>query len=162
LAVCAGSCGPGNLHLINGLFDCHRSRVPVLGIAAQIPSGQICGANGQVRWTSPRFCYPGSNSARPLPSTSSFRPSRSGWQEIVTFSPQLRFRAAKLLGAGFSLLAFHERGARDAVVMPGWRAPPVAGNEEWDDPECRRATISLSCADLPAEGNSTDRVHAPS
>jgi len=30
LAVCAGSCGPGNLHLINGLFDCHRSRVPVL------------------------------------------------------------------------------------------------------------------------------------
>jgi pyruvate dehydrogenase (quinone) len=29
LAVCAGSCGPGNLHLINGLFDCHRSRVPV-------------------------------------------------------------------------------------------------------------------------------------
>src|SRR4051794_30830810 len=32
LAVCAGSCGPGNLHLINGLFDCHRSRVPVLAI----------------------------------------------------------------------------------------------------------------------------------
>jgi pyruvate dehydrogenase (quinone) len=41
LAVCAGSCGPGNLHLINGLFDCHRSRVPVLGIAAQIPSGEV-------------------------------------------------------------------------------------------------------------------------
>src|SRR6201988_5261447 len=41
LAVCAGSCGPGNLHLINGLFDCHRSRVPVLPIAAQIPSSEI-------------------------------------------------------------------------------------------------------------------------
>jgi pyruvate dehydrogenase (quinone) len=41
IAVCAGSCGPGNLHLINGLFDCHRSRVPVLGIAAQIPSNEI-------------------------------------------------------------------------------------------------------------------------
>src|SRR6478609_7867163 len=41
LAVCAGSCGPGNLHLINGLFDAHRSRVPVLAIAAQIPSGEI-------------------------------------------------------------------------------------------------------------------------
>src|ERR1700682_4969083 len=41
LAVCAGSCGPGNLHLINGLFDCHRSRVPVLGVAAQIPSAEI-------------------------------------------------------------------------------------------------------------------------
>jgi pyruvate dehydrogenase (quinone) len=41
LAVCAGSCGPGNLHLINGLFDCHRSRVPVLAIAAQIPSAEL-------------------------------------------------------------------------------------------------------------------------
>ena len=41
LAVCAGSCGPGNLHLINGLFDCHRSRVPVLAIAAHIPSHEI-------------------------------------------------------------------------------------------------------------------------
>src|SRR6202790_4083091 len=41
IAVCAGSCGPGNLHLINGLFDCHRSRVPVLAIAAQIPSQEL-------------------------------------------------------------------------------------------------------------------------
>ena len=41
IAVCAGSCGPGNLHLINGLFDCHRSRVPVLAIAAQIPSAEV-------------------------------------------------------------------------------------------------------------------------
>jgi len=41
LAVCGGSCGPGNLHLINGLYDCHRNRVPVLAIAAQIPSGEI-------------------------------------------------------------------------------------------------------------------------
>jgi pyruvate dehydrogenase (quinone) len=43
LAACAGSCGPGNLHLINGLFDAHRSRVPVLAIAAQIPSAEIGG-----------------------------------------------------------------------------------------------------------------------
>src|ERR1035438_8133662 len=41
LAVCAGRCGPGNLHLINGLYDCHRSRVPVLAIAAHIPSPEI-------------------------------------------------------------------------------------------------------------------------
>lgn len=41
LSVCAGSCGPGNLHLINGLFDCHRNRVPVLAIAAHIPSAEI-------------------------------------------------------------------------------------------------------------------------
>ena len=43
LGVCAGSCGPGNLHLINGLFDAHRTRVPVLAIAAQIPSAEIGG-----------------------------------------------------------------------------------------------------------------------
>ncbi|MCU1482768.1 MAG: pyruvate dehydrogenase [Subtercola sp.] len=41
LAVCAGSCGPGNLHLINGLFDAHRSGAPVLAIASHIPSEQI-------------------------------------------------------------------------------------------------------------------------
>lgn len=41
LAVCAGSCGPGNLHLINGLFDANRSRVPVLAIAAHIPTSEI-------------------------------------------------------------------------------------------------------------------------
>ncbi|GAA1862191.1 ubiquinone-dependent pyruvate dehydrogenase [Brevibacterium marinum] len=41
LAVCAGSCGPGNLHLINGLYDAQRSRVPVLAIAAHIPSDEI-------------------------------------------------------------------------------------------------------------------------
>ncbi|WP_417760850.1 ubiquinone-dependent pyruvate dehydrogenase [Shewanella sp.] len=41
LSVCAGSCGPGNMHLINGLFDCHRNRVPVLAIAAHIPSAEI-------------------------------------------------------------------------------------------------------------------------
>ena len=43
LAVCAGSCGPGNLHLINGLFDANRSGVPVLAIAAQIPAAEIGG-----------------------------------------------------------------------------------------------------------------------
>jgi len=55
LAVCAGSCGPGNLHLINGLFDCHRSRVPVLAIAAQIPSAEI-GA-GYFQETNPQTLF---------------------------------------------------------------------------------------------------------
>ncbi|MFF3450175.1 pyruvate dehydrogenase [Streptomyces sp. NPDC002667] len=41
LAACAGSCGPGNLHLINGLYDAHRSMAPVLALASQIPSGEI-------------------------------------------------------------------------------------------------------------------------
>jgi len=41
LAVVAGSCGPGNLHFINGLYDAQRSRVPVLAIASHIPSAEI-------------------------------------------------------------------------------------------------------------------------
>jgi len=55
LAVCAGSCGPGNLHLINGLYDCHRSRVPVLAIAAQIPSREI--GSGYFQETHPEHLF---------------------------------------------------------------------------------------------------------
>jgi pyruvate dehydrogenase (quinone) len=55
LAVCAGSCGPGNLHLINGLYDCHRSRVPVLAIAAQIPSHEI--GSGYFQETHPEHLF---------------------------------------------------------------------------------------------------------
>ena len=55
LAVCAGSCGPGNLHLINGLFDCQRSRVPVLGIAAHIPSPEI--GSGYFQETHPQTLF---------------------------------------------------------------------------------------------------------
>src|SRR5437899_4014429 len=55
LAVCAGSCGPGNLHLINGLYDCHRSRVPVLAIAAHIPSPEI--GSGYFQETHPQDLF---------------------------------------------------------------------------------------------------------
>ena len=55
LAVCAGSCGPGNLHLINGLFDAHRSRVPVLAIAAQIPSAEV--GRGYFQETRPELLF---------------------------------------------------------------------------------------------------------
>jgi pyruvate dehydrogenase (quinone) len=55
LAVCAGSCGPGNLHLINGLFDCHRNRVPILAIAAQIPSHEI--GSGYFQETHPEHLF---------------------------------------------------------------------------------------------------------
>ena len=47
LAVCEGSCGPGNLHLINGLFDANRSRVPVLAIAAHIPREEMAAATSR-------------------------------------------------------------------------------------------------------------------
>src|SRR6202790_1362209 len=70
LVVCAGSCGPGNMHLINGLYDCHRSRVPVLAIAAQIPSREL-GSN-YFQETRPdilfkdcsHYCEPISNAAQ--------------------------------------------------------------------------------------------------
>ncbi|RYX89204.1 MAG: ubiquinone-dependent pyruvate dehydrogenase [Bradyrhizobiaceae bacterium] len=55
LAVCAGSCGPGNLHLINGLYDAHRTRTPVLAIAAQIPSAEIGG--GYFQETNPQALF---------------------------------------------------------------------------------------------------------
>jgi pyruvate dehydrogenase (quinone) len=55
ITVCAGSCGPGNLHLINGLYDCHRSRVPVLAIAAQIPSQEI--GSGYFQETDPQHIF---------------------------------------------------------------------------------------------------------
>src|ERR1700756_660196 len=55
LAVCAGSCGPVNLHLINGLYDCPRSRVPVLAIAAQIPSVEI--GSGYFQETHPEHLF---------------------------------------------------------------------------------------------------------
>src|SRR6201982_2809536 len=55
LAVCAGSCGPGNLHLINGLYDCQRNRVPVLAIAAQVPSNEI--GSGYFQETHPEHLF---------------------------------------------------------------------------------------------------------
>jgi pyruvate dehydrogenase (quinone) len=55
LAVCAGSCGPGNLHLINGLFDCQRNHVPVLAIAAHIPSAEI--GSGYFQETHPQELF---------------------------------------------------------------------------------------------------------
>jgi pyruvate dehydrogenase (quinone) len=55
LAVCAGSCGPGNLHLINGLYDCHRNGVPVVAIAAQIPTAEI--GSGYFQETHPESLF---------------------------------------------------------------------------------------------------------
>lgn len=55
LAVCVGSCGPGNLHLVNGLFDAQRSRVPVLAIAAQIPGPEI--GSGYFQETRPQELF---------------------------------------------------------------------------------------------------------
>jgi pyruvate dehydrogenase (quinone) len=55
LAVCVGSCGPGSLHLINGLYDANRSRVPVLAIAAQIPGPEM--GSGYFQETHPQDAF---------------------------------------------------------------------------------------------------------
>lgn len=55
LTVCAGSCGPGNLHLINGLYDCHRNGVPVIAIAANITSTEI--GSGYFQETDPKALF---------------------------------------------------------------------------------------------------------
>jgi pyruvate dehydrogenase (quinone) len=55
LTACAGSCGPGNLHLINGLFDAHRSNAPVLAIASHIPSSEI--GTGYFQETHPEILF---------------------------------------------------------------------------------------------------------
>src|SRR5271167_2063286 len=55
LAACAGSCGPGNLHLINGLFDAHRSNAPVLAIASHIPTREI--GTGYFQETHPEILF---------------------------------------------------------------------------------------------------------
>ena len=72
LAVCAGSCGPGNLHLINGLYDCHRNGVPVLAIAAQIPTAEI--GSGYFQETHPESLFKDCSYSCQLVSTSAQMP----------------------------------------------------------------------------------------
>src|SRR6202041_1854872 len=55
LAACGGSCGPGNLHMINGLFDAHRSNAPVLAIASHIPTSEI--GTGYFQGTHPEILF---------------------------------------------------------------------------------------------------------
>jgi pyruvate dehydrogenase (quinone) len=72
LAVCAGSCGPGNLHLINGLYDAHRSGAPVLAIASHIPSYEI--GSGYFQETHPDRLFVECSNYRELISTAEQAP----------------------------------------------------------------------------------------
>jgi pyruvate dehydrogenase (quinone) len=106
LAVCAGSCGPGNLHLINGLFDAHRTRAPVLAIAAQIPSGEIGG--GYFQETHPQNLFR----------------ECSHYCELVSDVAQLPYVLENAIRA-----AVGQRGVA-VIVIPGdvaLRAPPGRG-----------------------------------
>lgn len=95
LAVCAGSCGPGNLHLINGLFDAHRSRAPVLAIAAQIPSAEI--GSGYFQETHPEVLFR----------------DCSHYCELVTSAAQLPYVIENAMRAAIGL------GGVAVIVIPG-------------------------------------------
>ncbi|KPD03802.1 ubiquinone-dependent pyruvate dehydrogenase [Moellerella wisconsensis] len=114
LAVCAGSCGPGNMHLINGLYDCHRNRVPVLAIAAHIPSSEI-----------------GTNYFQETHPQELFREC-SHYCEMVTNPDQI----AQVLGIAMRK-AILERGV-SVVVLPGdiaLQAAPEDAHEAWYQPQ---------------------------
>jgi pyruvate dehydrogenase (quinone) len=106
LAVCAGSCGPGNLHLINGLFDAQRSRTPVLAIAAQIPSAEIGG--GYFQETHPQSLFA----------------ECSVYCELVTDPRQMPFVLENAIRA-----AVGQRGVA-VVVIPGDVALQLAPDRE--------------------------------
>ncbi|KNA29207.1 pyruvate dehydrogenase [Pantoea ananatis] len=114
LAVCAGSCGPGNLHLINGLFDCHRNRVPVLAIAAHIPSSEI--GSGYFQETHPQELFR----------------ECSHYCELVWNTEQL----PQVLGIAMRK-AILNRGV-SVVVLPGdvaLQAAPESARADWYPPQ---------------------------
>ena len=104
LAVCAGSCGPGNTHLVQGLYDAHRSGAPVLALASHIPSAQI--GTGFFQETHPERLFA----------------ECSGYCELLTHAEQmprmLRIAIQHALG----------RGGVSVVVMPGDVASRPAPN----------------------------------
>nr|WP_314433772.1 ubiquinone-dependent pyruvate dehydrogenase [uncultured Brevundimonas sp.] len=125
LAVCAGSCGPGNLHLINGLFDCHRNRTPVLAIAAHIPSSEI--GLGYFQETHPQELFR----------------ECSDFCELVTNPAQITGVLARALNTAVG------KGGVAVVVIPGDVAlakAPDGASAEWRAPG--RPRISPVEADL--------------
>jgi pyruvate dehydrogenase (quinone) len=126
LAVCAGSCGPGNLHLINGLFDCHRNRVPVLAIAAQIPSPEIGG--GYFQETHPEILFRECSHYCELISQPSQMPRvleiamrtaiEKGGVAVIVLPGDVGLRAAE-----------NPQPARWTPVLPPTVLPPVAETE---------------------------------
>lgn len=130
LAVCAGSCGPGNLHLINGLFDCQRSHVPVLAIAAHIPSSEI--GSGYFQETHPQELFR----------------ECSVYCELVTNPDQM----PRVLEIAVRT-AIAKRGVA-VVVLPGdvaLKPMPEGVDIRWRAPELGRLVPSAAQVDALAE-----------
>ena len=122
LAVCAGSCGPGNLHLINGLYDCHRNRVPVLAIAAHIPSGEI--GSSYFQETNPQQLFAGCSHYVEMVSRAEHLPrileraireavSRKG-VAVIVLPGDVAFEALNITANGKSLRPYHAQ-----TIHPG-------------------------------------------
>ncbi len=130
LAVCAGSCGPGNLHLINGLFDCHRNRTPVLAIAAHIPSSEI--GLGYFQETHPQELFR----------------ECSDFCELVTNPAQITGVLARALNTAVG------KGGVAVIVIPGDVAlakAPDGASTEWRAPGRPRISPAETDLDRTAE-----------
>lgn len=138
LAVCAGSCGPGNLHLINGLFDCHRNRVPVLAIAAHIPSSEI--GLGYFQETHPQELFR----------------ECSDFCELVSNPAQMPGVLARALNTAVG------KGGVAVIVLPGDVAlaqAPDGASADWSPPGKPRISPALADVARAAELlNGADKV----
>lgn len=130
LAVCAGSCGPGNLHLINGLFDCHRNRTPVLAIAAHIPSSEI--GLGYFQETHPQELFR----------------ECSDFCELVSNPAQMPGVLARALNTAVG------KGGVAVIVLPGDVAlapAPEGASPDWTPPGKPRITPAVADVARAAE-----------
>ncbi|WP_422748651.1 ubiquinone-dependent pyruvate dehydrogenase [Mycobacterium sp. WMMD1722] len=136
LAVCAGSCGPGNLHLINGLYDAHRSRVPVLAIAAHIPRSEI--GSEYFQETHPQELFRDCSVYRELVSTAEMLP------RILAMA----MRAA-VEENGVAVVVVPGEIFLQRADPSGWNARPVVASNSVvrpDDDSLRRAADILNDA----------------
>ncbi len=142
LAVCAGSCGPGNTHLVQGLYDAHRNGAPVLAIASHIPSEQI--GTGYFQETHPQH----------------FFAECSHYCELVSTPEQmprmLRIAIGTALGrGGVSVLvlpgdvahqeAVHPTGSTAFPIGRSRLVPPVEQVQALADALNRARTVTLFC-----------------
>jgi pyruvate dehydrogenase (quinone) len=137
LAVCAGSCGPGNLHLINGLFDAQRSRVPVLAIAAHIPRTEI--GSEYFQETHPQDLFRECSVYRELVSTPEMAP------RIL----EMAMRAA-VEESGVAVVVIPGEIFLQRADASGWQARPVVATHSVvrpDDESLRQAAEILNGAE---------------
>src|SRR5690625_1384424 len=162
LAVCAGSAGPGNLHLINGLYDAQRSRVPVLAIAAHIPSGEI--GSGYFQETAPAELFR----------------ECSVWSDVVTSAEQMPRALRVAMQAAVSQrgvavlvlpgdVALQEAAADTVSRIQQSRPRVIPGAEDLDRAaqllnDCSKVTILAGAGTAGAHGEVmalADRLAAP-